>query len=226
MKKISYILLLILLTGCNKTEKYLDLAYQAEKEENYQLANEYLDKVLKINPNHLIALNNRGWNKFDLGDTIGALNDFEKMILSDSTCDRGFYNRGEIFIYQKKYNEALYDLNYVAKLINADDYIRIEWNENSPFLKKSKKDIEKPITNLDRLLLSRGYVNLHLDNYEKAYEDFTRCIYHNADCVADALYYRAFCTENAEAACEDLQRAAFKGFKVGREEYDMICSQK
>lgn len=95
MKVIGKILIFALLIGCKtgNNDKYYNLACKAEENGDFKLAIEYLDKALEINPNDLFSLNNRGWDKYDSGDTIGALKDFNMMILLDSMCDKGFYNR-------------------------------------------------------------------------------------------------------------------------------------
>jgi tetratricopeptide (TPR) repeat protein len=232
-------LIISVLTSCTgRIDKNLNLAYQAEEQENYQLAIKYLDKVLKINPNHLIALNNRGWDKFDLGDTIGALNDFNTIILLDTTCDKGYYNRGKILFEKKQYSEALLDFNKVLKIkgvtetdsgYNIPNRVISSFVDNPFFGIHAADTPQKLETNLDWLFFNRGCTNYYLNNYKSASKDFSYCIYMNNDFVADAYYWRAYVyynMGNSELACKNLVQAAGKGCKVLNKEYEIICNKQ
>ena len=49
-------------------------------------------------------------------DTVGALADFSKSLTLDSTNRNAIFNRGLIYICQKRYNEALLDFDNAIKL--------------------------------------------------------------------------------------------------------------
>jgi len=221
MKVIAKILILAFLISCTNVnnDKYYNLACKAEKNGDYKLAIEYLDKALKIKPNDLFALNNRGWDKYDSGDTLGVLNDFNLMIYIDSVCDRGYYNRGDLLIHQQKYIEALSDFNKVVQLKGGGPL----------FFERTKNDFvgqpEKPETSLDDLFYWKGVANYYTRDYKTAFNDFSYCI-KGTKYIGDSYYMRAFIyfnTGHKDLGCKDLENAALNGYKILDDEYKKYC---
>jgi tetratricopeptide (TPR) repeat protein len=221
MKLITKILLLILFLSCSNrnNDKYYNLACQAENNDNLKLAIQYLDKAIKINPTDLYSLNNRGWDKYYIGDTIGALKDFELMIKIDSTCDKGYYNRGDLFIHQQRYKEALSDFNKAVTL-KGDGHIFIE-RTNNDFIGQP----EKPESSIGDLFYWKGVANYYTENFQEAFSDFSFCI-ENGYYVPDSYYMRAFIYYKAgetDKGCKDLGQSIIHGFDYAKEEYNKYC---
>lgn len=221
MKNLQTILILIFVFSCTERSnfRYYNLACSSEEIGDYKNAIKHLDKALEINPNDLDALNNRGWDKYDIGDTLGALKDFETMIKLDSTCDKGFHNRGQIFIYKKQYYKALLDFNKVLKLKGGGPVFLV--NIDNALIGRK----EKPVTSLGDLFYYKGVANYYTKNLNDAFNDFSYCI-ESGNNVADSYYMRAFIYFNKgmkEKACEDFQKAVLFGIKISNDEYKKFC---
>jgi len=222
MKLLVKILLLTLFISCSNrnNDKYYNLACQAEENDDLELAIQYLDKALKIKPTDLYSLNNRGWDKYYMGDTLGALKDFELMLSIDSTCDKGYYNRGDLLIHQQRYQEALSDFNKALKLKGGGP-IFIERTNNN-FIGQP----EKPECSLADLIYWKGVANYYTQNFQDAFSDFSFCI-ENGQYLPDSYYMRAFLYYKAgetEKGCNDLEQSIILGFDYAIDEYNKSLS--
>jgi tetratricopeptide (TPR) repeat protein len=76
------------------------------------------NKFIELNDdgNNAFALNNRGFARFNLNDTIGALNDIQSSISMDSTNSFAFRNRALINIAIDSIGLACKDLNKALEL--------------------------------------------------------------------------------------------------------------
>jgi len=98
---------------------YLNRAYYVKMNTgDYSGAIEDYNKFIELNEDgkNAFALNNRGFAKFNLNDTIGALQDIQSSISMDSTNSYAFRNRALINIAIDSINLACKDLNKAIEL--------------------------------------------------------------------------------------------------------------
>ena len=98
---------------------YLNRAYYVKVNSgDFAGAIEDYNKFIELNEdgNNAFALNNRGFAKFNMNDTIGALNDIQSSISLDSTNSYAYKNRALIYISMDSIGLACNDLNKAIEL--------------------------------------------------------------------------------------------------------------
>lgn len=98
---------------------YLNRAYYVKvNSRDFAGAIEDYNKFIELNKegNNAFALNNRGFAKFNLNDTTGALNDIQSSISMDSTNSYAFRNRALINIAYGRIDHACRDLHKAISL--------------------------------------------------------------------------------------------------------------
>ncbi len=103
----------------NFKNAYLNRAYYVKVNAgDFAGAIEDYNKFIQLNKegNNAFALNNRGFAKFKLNDTIGALNDIQSSISMDSTNSFAYRNRALINIAIDSIGLACKDLNKALEL--------------------------------------------------------------------------------------------------------------
>jgi tetratricopeptide (TPR) repeat protein len=98
---------------------YLNRAYYVKvNARDYSGAIEDYNKFIELNKdgNNAFALNNRGFTKFFLNDTIGALSDIQSSISLDSTNSYAYKNRALIYIAMDSIFLACNDLSKAIEL--------------------------------------------------------------------------------------------------------------
>jgi len=98
---------------------YLNRAYYVKVNTgDFAGAIEDYNKFIELNDDgkNAFALNNRGFAKFNMNDTIGALNDIQSSISLDSTNSYAYKNRALIYISMDSIGLACTDLNRAIEL--------------------------------------------------------------------------------------------------------------
>lgn len=95
---------------------YLNMAFQLTQAGKYKEANPYFDKAISLAPKEAYNYNNRGYNKFKLGDIEGALKDINYSLKLDATNSWAYKNRAEIYISQNKLDKACKELEKANEL--------------------------------------------------------------------------------------------------------------
>ena len=138
--------------------------------------------VIERDPGIPLAYNNRGWSKFNLNDPEGALSDYNKAILLDSSFAGVYNNRGWLKYNMGDLNGALKDYNTAVRIFpdfslvyNNRGKARLDMNDikaalgdfnnairinplnsiafcNRAKIKIDKKDYQGAIIDLDRSL--------------------------------------------------------------------------
>ena len=85
------------------------------------------EKAIELDSNVAVYYMNRGYLKlWHVGDTLGALEDFNKSHSLDSLLLWTYFTRGTLFLETKKYSKAIDDLSVFIKYLEDDNFDRGE----------------------------------------------------------------------------------------------------
>tara|TARA_Y100001978_G_scaffold5700_1_gene4738 strand:+ start:342 stop:2030 length:1689 start_codon:yes stop_codon:yes gene_type:complete len=148
---------------------------------NHQNAILNFDKALKVNPNDVNTIANRGYSKSQIKDFLGALNDFNQVIEIDPLNSGILANRGDLKLKLKYFDEAIVDYTSAIKL-----------NPNYSYA-----------------YVSRGDAKKKLGNNSGAIEDYTRALKINKKELFGYINRGNLFIEKGELkkGCEDLKYA-------------------
>ncbi|MFY7965931.1 MAG: CDC27 family protein [Chitinophagaceae bacterium] len=95
---------------------YCNIGFKYQGMGEHQKAIDFFDKALKIEKNQPLALNNRGFSKYKIGDLKGGLADIEKSIENYPANSFAFKNRALIYFAMNEYGKGCADLHTAIKL--------------------------------------------------------------------------------------------------------------
>ena len=151
-----------------------DLAIQNHQKNNLQDAQNYYQKVLKIEPNHSPSLNNLGITFEQLGENQKAIDCYEKAIEINPSYMDAHNNLGAIYANFKEYQKAMncyekvIELNpNFAKAHNSLGAIYADLKENQKAMNCYEKAIEINPSNVDAHF-NLGSIYVNLSKYQKA----------------------------------------------------------
>lgn len=105
-----------------KIKEFMDAAMMILKYEDYKKAIRYYDKVLRIYPNHIDALNYKGFCLSRLHKYDEAINCFDKILEIDSDNSSALRQKGNCLDYQYKYDEAIDCFNQALKIDSDNQF--------------------------------------------------------------------------------------------------------
>lgn len=106
-------------------DAYMNRAYYVgEKTDDFKNALDDINKFIDLNRNgnNAFALNNRGFIKFKLNDSDGAMHDIKQSLALDSNNSFAYKNRALIFLSIDSIRLACADLNKALELGFTKDY--------------------------------------------------------------------------------------------------------
>ena len=184
------------------------------------LALDYLNKFLEINPNSLALHNLRGWVYEQLGDFEKALADYDKALELDQNYETAKNNRQRLTnpdLYKEseallKQADSLRDnKNYTDAVDAYSKVLELDPNKESAYFRRGScynnlKQYEKALADYDKLLelnpnydkaahYNRGQAHRNLKNYAEAIADYTKYLEHDPN-DQDALFNRGSCYNN------------------------------
>jgi tetratricopeptide (TPR) repeat protein len=219
-----YIILTFLIASCTSTNKS-DLFEKAKsKSENseYKEAIKYLDKLIKHHPDFDSAFVERAYVNHWLGNFNQALADANKAIELNRKNNYAFLVRAWIYSDINKTENALRDLNHIILLQDSTYYVaalkekvliyEYKLHEHDKAISEATKIIDFDSNNV-LSYKNRGILFLHSGqgdfNYEKAYNDFSKCI--EIDSTFSEGYYlrskAAYDNNNLQNALNDINKA-------------------
>lgn len=87
-----------------------------------EMVYEYLERVLRVNPNDLIAIANTGFELQEDGQYDSAIHYHNRAIAIDSTLHLAYSNRGFCYYKLGKLDEALKDVDYSLELMPSNSF--------------------------------------------------------------------------------------------------------
>ncbi|MDH6355090.1 tetratricopeptide (TPR) repeat protein [Dysgonomonas sp. PH5-45] len=154
----------------------LGIAYIQKKQ--YAEAEKQLDVLVEKYPTYTPGLLTRGSLYLEQGDTIKALNDYNKAIAGDLFNSQGYSMRGLLYSHQKEYDKALADFDEAIKLepFSLGNYI------NRGLVKYHKNDFRGAMADYDKVVdldganiigrFNRGLLRAQVGDDNNAIADF------------------------------------------------------
>ena len=163
-------------------EETFNLAVKNHQNNNLQDAHNYYQKILKIDPNHLGALNNLGVIFKKLGQIQKAKEFFEKVIQIDPNDIDTYYNLGAVFVDLEDFQKAK---DCYEKVIEIDpNHVKAYYNLGNVL--KELKDYQKAKDCYEKAIeIDPKYVNAHnnlgavfidLEDFQKAKDCYEKVI--------------------------------------------------
>jgi len=119
------------------------------------------EKAIELDSNVAVYYLNRGYLKlWHVGDTLGALEDFNRSYSLDSLQLYIYFARGSLFLETKKYSKAIDDLSVFIKYYEEDN---IDWGESR---------YEVTDENIGMVYFLRGNAKYFTNQIEAACEDW------------------------------------------------------
>ncbi len=110
----------IIQSGKASADDYNNLGTAYSRQENYDSASRAFEKVLSLEPKHLVAIQNLGLAYIQLGQYEDAENNLRKLVRLQPTDSKAFYNLGFVQEQLQKYTAALNSYNKAKELGYAD----------------------------------------------------------------------------------------------------------
>jgi len=242
MKRHLILIIVVLLSNIafsqSDAEAYFKKGWSLMQNKNYNEAIEYFTKSIdEIEMGATYV--NRGICKGELGDTIGAINDYKKAIELDPKNKYFAYN-ASINIGYLNYEQSNYSLakEYYNKAINIDKKNHIAFSYIGDVYYK-EEDYENAIENYTKAInLEKKAYNLYFnraeayydnENEEAATKDYTKTIevcdkyIKKYGSSADVYYYRGLAKyglDNFKGAIQDFTRALNKDSEYANAYFD------
>jgi len=222
MKRLKYLLFILVLTSCNNrlSNYYNSQAQKLEAEDRYEEAIALLDKAIEKNPQNLYALTNRGVDKSILEDYEGAIEDYTKIIKISPRNSLAYLNRGNNKARLGNYLEAIEDYNKVIRIKGGGEtkngnlfYIDIGY----------MKDFDEFYVSMEEVHFQRGLARYHIDSLKLALNDFDFCIQKNFELLS--CYYMIGLIYIAYGNMEEAYLALNKSILLGNPEAQKIIDK-
>lgn len=220
MRKLIYILFVLILVSCNSklSDRYVAKANELRAEGRYAEAIVFLDKAINRNPQNIYALLDRGADKSLLGDYRGAIKDYSKVIEIDSTNTLAFLNRGKNKTRLGHYTLAIEDFNKAIRTKGGENF----WFEREDNFFSNRSPFDVP---MEAIRFERGIARFNADSLQLALADFYFCVA-RAHLLSESYYkigliYLAYGYD--DEACEVLLKAFAHGNSDARELLNEYC---
>lgn len=204
-------------------EKSANLGIYLYYQGKYKEALEEFTKELKLNPQNVDLLNNRGQVYLQLEDYNRALLDFSNGIKFNPQIASLYFNRGNLFFQMESYVEAEKDLtkcitldpNFSQAYVNRGNLYSVQ-GKFKEAIEDFTKVIQAEAPNAGLLIdayYNRGNIYLTQKHFFKALDDFSKCLELNPN-LHSALNNRAntfMQLEQYEHALNDYNKAIIIG---------------
>lgn len=227
--KIHLLFLTLILTlsisGCQENKEssvdLLDKAYLENEKGNFIKSVELLNQAIDLDPDYILAYMNRSVDKFELGDTLGAISDCEKVIKIDNQNIEAYFNIGF-------YNALLGNHENAIKAFNDAEYANLK----TPKVKivvtypdGSTNESPDFFVSIYDICYHRGDSYLKNKNYDLAIKDFEFCVnsnHYKGSCL-DQIARCYLNLNDLELACLYLKKAIKEGYSHSQKLIDENC---
>ncbi len=213
MKKISCLLLFVILFGCSVDDRVFNKANEYLKEGHYEEALKLYDVYIKSSPKSPKGYVLRGTTYMNLGEYSKSLNDFEKALEIDHRIPLVYLGKGDIFVETKDYDKALENYRLLERENVFEDKIfdriaNVYLFKGMPeeALKYYNKQLEINPKSSDALQ-GKGIAFMHLKKCEIAIEIFNQGIQVNPNDYHSYMN-KGLCNTELKNDCPQLSYSA------------------
>ncbi|WP_026935052.1 tetratricopeptide repeat protein [Christiangramia echinicola] len=194
LKQIFYILILIVLSGCDfaTPEEYYNEAYELEEQGRFEEAIQILDKAIEKRPDFKPALLNRGADKSILRNYKGAIEDYKQILAYDSDNTLALINIGNNYKRLEDYKNSIY---YYNKALNSKGAIKSDSTYIKINLQNQREQESDYFIRQYEIEFERGVSFMYLKKYHLAIQDLKQAIKYNfeapdaASWIGQAYYH-------------------------------------
>lgn len=197
----------------------------------YEQALKMLDSLAALYPNDVEIINNRGLNKFALGDPVGALADYAKVISINPRHAKAINNRGYVKYSKGNIDGAISDYEIalsinpdLAKAYNNRGVAKIALHDTSGAISDYDKALSLDLK-LAEAFLNRGTAYYFKKNFTFAQRDYNSAIMIDGE-YAEAYFGRGlteYVTGDKIRACGDWNTSFALGYTKDYETINRIC---
>jgi len=172
----------------------VDQCYAYNAQQQYELAIDYCNKAIEIDPNYAQAYSYRGYAYLKIKNYDQAIADFSRDIEIIPIATRSFINRGNVYMEQKKYDLAIAEY---TKSIDINPKEPQAWlNRGLSYFQQGHNDLA--IADCNRAIgLAEKYWNAYLclglaftgqQNYELAITNYDKAIELAPNTMSSSIY--------------------------------------
>lgn len=194
--KLIIVFLFCIFVGCSEKDIVMQ-ALTYDEQGNYAKAITYWSKAIDMNPHDARYYINRGADKHELKDYMGAIEDCNMALQIDSSLMYGYINRAGNKYAIEDYEEALKDYNTALNIyLFRTKKSRITLPSGTAIFPLKNPAItnddlmEEPQYQIVQILIDRGQAYYQMDSLNLALNDFTVCI-EEQFCLSFCFYWRA-----------------------------------
>ena len=159
-----------------------DIGYEFQEEKKYSESLKYYNLAIELNPEYVVAYNNRGHVYVYRNQYEEALSDYNQAIVLDPKFAYAYGGRGVVYVYRKRYEDALSEFNRAIQL--DSNYVKAYNNRGYVYV--YRKRYEEALSDFNRAIQldpnysnsysNRGVVYAGLKQYEEALSDYDKAI--------------------------------------------------
>ncbi len=200
-------------------DAYLNRGFAYQRQGNYALSLEDLNKSIEMKNDNAFAYNTRAWAKYYLKDLMGSLSDFNKQIELEPNSAYAYYGRGQVKSKLNDENGAITDYTKSIELkpdfsmaYNNRGWSKYEQKKYTDALNDINKAIELDATN-SVAFDSRQEIKFALNDYKGCIEDCNIAISLNPK-LSNSYLFRGkayFKQGDKIKACENWSKAGELG---------------
>jgi len=200
---------------------FVEKAYLESEKGNHIKSLKLLNQAINLDPDNILAYMNRSVDKFDLGDTLGAISDCEKVIKIDSKNIEAYFNIGFYSVLLGNYENAI-------NAFNDADYANLKAPKIKLVVTNSDGSTDESpdyFVSIYDICYHRGDAYLKNQNYDLAINDFEFCIksnHHKGSCL-DQIARCYIKMNNLDMACIYLEKALQEGYSHSQKLIDENC---
>ena len=230
------LLLIIITNSCNQSnEKMESLAREKMNAGKFAEAISVLSEIMEKESNNATYYNMRGVAYYNLKENSKALTDFDKAIEIQSDDYRFYYNRGNLKRTLNRPESAVEDYNIALELEKSEYEIFLNRAlslmaaHNLPAAIEDFNTADQLSKGKDsNVFFYRGKAYMITEEFNKALEDFTKCININSE-NGEAYYGRALAKINIangnanEDTCKDIEKSKELGYQLADQLKETYC---
>ncbi|WP_299113873.1 hypothetical protein [uncultured Winogradskyella sp.] len=220
----------VILINCDNTtvEEYYNRAIEFEKIEDYETAIRNLNKAIEKDKFCRSALLNRGYYKSKIGDDLGGIEDYKKILEFDSNNTLALFNMATSYSNLENTDLALF---FYSKALKTKGALNCNANSRGYMLFNTKFDTKRFDSDMEftmpkcEIYFDRGLEYYWLEDYNNAISDFQKSLNSNNQ-IIDCYFLIGesnLAKNDTINACINYKEASILGLNAASEALNILC---